>query len=122
MHSDSLKNKGVLITGAGRGIGKRLAIGFAAAGARVAIIGRHPERGADACEKLRARTSGGSIHFVRADASLPEDAVRAAEQAHGLLGCIDVLMCTTGPSEPPRLLHNIKIENIRLTVSSLMPR
>jgi 3-oxoacyl-[acyl-carrier protein] reductase len=36
----NLKEKCVLITGAGRGIGKRLAIGFAAAGARVALLAR----------------------------------------------------------------------------------
>ena len=36
----SVKDKGVLITGAGRGIGKRLAIGFAQHGARVALLAR----------------------------------------------------------------------------------
>src|SRR6476660_6473508 len=35
-----MKNKGVLITGAGRGIGKRLAMGFAAEGARVGLLAR----------------------------------------------------------------------------------
>jgi len=35
-----VKDKGVLITGAGRGIGKRLAIGFASRGARVGLLAR----------------------------------------------------------------------------------
>ena len=35
-----LKDQAVLITGAGRGIGKRLAIGFAAEGARVGLLAR----------------------------------------------------------------------------------
>ena len=39
MHN-SIKNRGVLITGAGRGIGKRLALGFAAAGAHVGLLAR----------------------------------------------------------------------------------
>ena len=38
MHT--LTNAGVLVTGAGRGIGKRLAIGFAAAGNRVGLLAR----------------------------------------------------------------------------------
>jgi NAD(P)-dependent dehydrogenase (short-subunit alcohol dehydrogenase family) len=37
---DTLTNAGVLITGAGRGIGKRLALGFATAGNRVALLAR----------------------------------------------------------------------------------
>ena len=36
----SIKGKTVLITGAGRGIGKRLALGFAQAGARVGLVSR----------------------------------------------------------------------------------
>jgi NAD(P)-dependent dehydrogenase (short-subunit alcohol dehydrogenase family) len=104
---------GIVVLGGSAGVGFETAARFAEAGARVVIIGRHSERGAAACEKLRERKSGAWVRFVKADASLPEDAVRAAEQAHGLLGSIDVLMCTTGPSEPPRLLHNIPIENIK---------
>ena len=38
MHN--IRNKSVLITGAGRGIGKRLALGFAEAGARVGMVSR----------------------------------------------------------------------------------
>jgi NAD(P)-dependent dehydrogenase (short-subunit alcohol dehydrogenase family) len=113
MAAKALSDCGIVVLGGSAGVGFETAARFAEAGARVVIIGRHSERGAAACEKLRERTSGAWVRFVKADASLPEDAVRAAEQAHGLLGSIDVLMCTTGPSEPPRLLHNIPIENIK---------
>jgi NAD(P)-dependent dehydrogenase (short-subunit alcohol dehydrogenase family) len=40
MADQSFHEKMVLVTGAGRGIGKRLALGFAAAGAHVALIAR----------------------------------------------------------------------------------
>jgi 2-hydroxycyclohexanecarboxyl-CoA dehydrogenase len=113
MAAKALSDCGVVVLGGTAGVGFETAARFAEEGARVVIIGRHAERGAIACEKLHERTPGGWVQFVKADALLPEDAARAAEQAHGLLGSIDVLMCTTGPSEPPRLLHNIPIENIR---------
>jgi NAD(P)-dependent dehydrogenase (short-subunit alcohol dehydrogenase family) len=38
--NSSIQNKTVLITGAGRGIGKRLAMGFAEAGAKVGLLSR----------------------------------------------------------------------------------
>ena len=118
MAANALSECGVIVLGGTAGVGFETAARFAEEGARVAIIGRHPERGAIACAKLRERASGGLVQFIKADASLPEDAIRAAELAHSLLGSIDVLMCTTGPSEPPRLLHNIPIENIRLLCKS----
>lgn len=112
MVAKALSDCGVVILGGTAGVGFETAARFAEEGARVVILGRHSERGAVACQKVCERTSGAWVRFVEADASLPDNAVRAAEQARDLLGSIDVLMCTTGPSEPPRLLHNIPIENI----------
>jgi 2-hydroxycyclohexanecarboxyl-CoA dehydrogenase len=120
MEAKALSDCGVIVLGGTAGVGFEAAARFAEAGARVAIIGRHLERGAIACARLRERASGGLVQFIRADASLPEDAVRAAEQARSLLGSIDVLMCTTGPSEPPRLLHNIRIEDIRVRLNEII--
>jgi 2-hydroxycyclohexanecarboxyl-CoA dehydrogenase len=120
MEAKALSDCGVVVLGGTAGVGFETAARFAEQGARVVIIGRHPERGAAASEKIRERASGARIHFVKADASLAEDAVRATKQAHVLLGSIDVLMCTTGPSEPPRLLHNIPIENIKLRIEEII--
>src|ERR1700716_143147 len=120
MEAKALSDCGVIVLGGAAGVGFEAAARFAEEGARVAVIGRQSERGAIACAKLRERAAGGLLQFIKADASLPDDAVRAAEQAHGLLGSIDVLMCTTGPSEPPRLLHNIRIEKIRLRLDEII--
>ncbi|HEX4273889.1 MAG TPA: SDR family NAD(P)-dependent oxidoreductase, partial [Bryobacteraceae bacterium] len=53
-----------LITGAGRGIGKRLAIGFAKAGMRVGLVGR--SQGELDVTKLEIEHAGGNAHRLRA--------------------------------------------------------
>ena len=63
MHS--VKNKGVLITGGSRGIGKRLALGFAAAGARVGILAR--SKAELDLAKLEIEHAGGAALRFRAD-------------------------------------------------------
>lgn len=61
----SFKTVPVLVTGAGRGIGKRLAIGFAAAGARVGLLARSKAE-LDLCH-LEIEHAGGSALRIRAD-------------------------------------------------------
>jgi 3-oxoacyl-[acyl-carrier protein] reductase len=56
---------GVVVTGAGRGIGKRLAMGFAKDRTKVGIIAR-TERELDAT-KLEIKQSGGEVFTARAD-------------------------------------------------------
>ena len=61
----SLKAVSVLVTGAGRGIGKRLAIGFATAGARVGLLARSKAE-LDLCH-LEIEHGGGNALRIRAD-------------------------------------------------------
>jgi 2-hydroxycyclohexanecarboxyl-CoA dehydrogenase len=103
---------GVAILGGTAGVGFEAAAQFAGTGARVVVLGRNDDRGAAAVAKLLARVPGGSIAFVRVDAADAQDAVRAENEARVLLGQIDVLMCTTGPSHPPELLHEIPIDEV----------
>jgi 2-hydroxycyclohexanecarboxyl-CoA dehydrogenase len=116
----ALADCGVIILGGTAGVGLETAARFAEEGARVVLLGRNPERGAPACEKIRDRSSSARVDFVKTDAMLPQDVVRAAKEAGDLLGSIDVLMCTTGPSEAPRLLHNIPIENIKQRLEEII--
>jgi NAD(P)-dependent dehydrogenase (short-subunit alcohol dehydrogenase family) len=57
--------EGAVITGAGRGIGKRLAMGFANAGIKVGLIAR-TERELDAT-RLEIKQSGGEVFAAKAD-------------------------------------------------------
>lgn len=102
----------VAILGGTAGVGLECAGQFAAADSRVVILGRNEARGAAACAAVEARAPGSDVRFVRVDACDPDDAVRAEAEARAMLGGIDVLVCTTGPSHPPELLRDIPIDQI----------
>jgi NAD(P)-dependent dehydrogenase (short-subunit alcohol dehydrogenase family) len=98
---DSFKDKGVLITGAGRGIGKRLALGFAAAGARVGLLARsQPEID---LAKLEIEHAGGAALAIRADVRDFERLCAAADRMRAVFGGVYVLVAAAaiqGPIAP----------------------
>jgi len=102
-----LGEAGVAILGGTAGVGLEAAAQFAEAGCRLVLFGRNPERGEAAAATCRARVPGASVTFVRVDATDEEAVVKAEAEARGVLGGIDVLVNTTGPSRPPALLHTI---------------
>src|ERR1700694_4395426 len=55
---DVLKGKRILVTGGGSGLGKEIALGFAAHGAHVFICGRRPEILEQAVGEIRTRSGG----------------------------------------------------------------
>src|ERR687890_499911 len=90
----SLKQKCVLITGAGRGIGKRLAIGFSTAGARVALLARSkPELD---LANLEIEHAGGTSLRLRADVRDYEQLAAAVDRMRSHYGRLDVLICAAG--------------------------
>ncbi len=93
-------DRGVLVTGASRGIGAAIARAFAARGDRVAV---HYGASAELAEKLVASLPGGEHLTVQADMT-DADAVRAAvDSAAERLGRLDVLVNNAGIFEahPP---------------------
>lgn len=85
-----LKGKGVIVTGASRGIGRAMADCFAREGANVSICAR----GAEALESARQdlATHGTSIHAAPCDVSDPDALATYVAQAHEALGTVQVLV------------------------------
>lgn len=94
----TLKGKAVLITGAGRGIGKRLALGFARAGAQVGLLARSQSELELA--KLEIEHSGGHALKLRADVRSFEQMCAAAERMRAVYGRLDGLVCAAAVQGP----------------------
>ncbi len=112
---ESLKGKNALITGAGKGIGRAIAIALAAEGVNVGLIAR---TAAD-LEQLADELSGLNIRISTAAADVSSiDAVNAAvAQIESELGFIDILINNAGISsfasfmdlEPARWEEIVKV-------------
>jgi 3-oxoacyl-[acyl-carrier protein] reductase len=91
----------VLVTGATKGIGKGIAAIFLNAGARVVIVGRDRDVGAQAAADLGA--SGGDVAYVCADVSVAADADRMVAETLDRFTGLDVLCANAGVFPDVRL-------------------
>ena len=103
-----LKEQGVLITGAGRGIGKRLAIGFASAGARVGLLARSPAE-LDLA-KLEIEHAGGVALRIRADVRDLEQMSAAVDRMQVVFGGTHILVAAAALQGPIGPFHECKMK------------
>ncbi len=91
----SFEDRTYLVTGGGSGIGKGVAAGLVAAGASVMIVGRNPDRLAEAVREIESlEASSGSIRYEPADITNEEEATHAVDavtawhgRLHGVVHC-----------------------------------
>ena len=84
----------VFVTGASRGIGRAIALVFARAGARVALVSRTVEQLQEVADEVRA--SGGKALVVPTDVAVASEVDRAVEHVVDKWGRLDVLINNAG--------------------------
>jgi meso-butanediol dehydrogenase/(S,S)-butanediol dehydrogenase/diacetyl reductase len=84
----------VAITGAGRGIGRGLALAFARHGARAVVVSDIDAAAAVVAEQVRA--AGAEAVAVHADVTRAADCAAMVDQAMRAWGRLDVMVCNAG--------------------------
>jgi enoyl-[acyl-carrier protein] reductase III len=88
---DRFAGKIALVTGSGRGIGKTIALRFAAEGADI-VINYFRNRESAEQTAVEIRNVGRRVHVVRADVGKPEDIERLVDEAVDIFGGLDILI------------------------------
>ena len=121
-----LQGQVAIITGAGRGIGRAIALAYASEGAKVALAARNE---ADLGESVAAVAEiGGEAIAVRTDVTSQMATQRLARRVVGEFGRIDVLVNNAGTSGPIGPLQDNNIDdwvdtiNVNLTGTFLVCR
>jgi short-subunit dehydrogenase len=105
-----LDNKGALVTGASRGLGKFIARALAAHGARLVLAARSAKELEEVAAEIRA--AGGKAAVVPADVSKLPDLEALVAAADEELGGIDILVNNAG-IETVGMFHELPIEEMR---------
>jgi NAD(P)-dependent dehydrogenase (short-subunit alcohol dehydrogenase family) len=117
-----LSGRVALVTGGSKGLGKAMALGFAEAGADVAISSRTEAELDKALSEIRADTHGRSMRVV-ADMTSRDDVQRLAGAVLKEMGRVDILVNNAG-SNVPQPIDEIKDEDwdrvLELNLSSIM--
>jgi ribitol 2-dehydrogenase len=87
-----LAGKVALITGASSGIGRALAHALAAEGAKLALVGRSPERLNEVASKLESVEA----LVLPADLSKPAEVTRVVEESLARFGHVDIVLANAG--------------------------
>ena len=94
-----LEEKVALVTGAGAGIGRAVALRLAREGASVVVADVDEDTGTDTVSEIRSR--GGRAAFVLADVASEVDVSGMVAFAEGEFGGLDVLVNNAGGVEEP---------------------
>jgi NADP-dependent 3-hydroxy acid dehydrogenase YdfG len=93
----NVAGKSALVTGASSGMGRAIALGLAAAGAKVAVVARREQRLNDLVQCIEA--SGGTAFAAPADVTDPTAAAETVDRTIAHFGRIDILVNAAGMSQ-----------------------
>lgn len=88
------KDKVVVVTGSGKGIGRGVALAYAEAGAHVIIAEIEPDL-ADQTQRL-IQAKGGQAVVILTDMSNPQDIIDLMKAVENQFGCLDILINNAG--------------------------
>ena len=111
----SLKGRTAIVTGAGNGIGRAIALAIAAAGARIIVSDVLTEDGERSAREIRE--SGGEAAFVRADVSQEDEVRSMVEGAAKTFGTIDILVNNAGVGGNPGRAHETEVSDFDHVIS-----
>lgn len=117
--SRTLKGKTAIVTGAGRGIGRAVALRLSAVGADVVIAARTVDQ-LDETRRMIEHGGAGRVLVVPSDVSNAEDVETLIERTRSLFGGIDILVNNAGTAPlgtidrmEPHLFDKIIATNVR---------
>ena len=110
-----LNDKVALVTGAGRGIGKAIALAYVREGAKMAICARTGSEVEQTTSEIRDR--GTSCLGLACDVSVEESVASLVEEVEGCFGRIDVLVNNAGVMTRPIPLAELEVKKWDYTMA-----
>ena len=110
-----LKDKIVVLTGAGRGVGRAIALALAQEGASLVLAARTKEQLRTVAEEVN--TLGAKAVAIPTDLSDPGQVQHLADETLRILGTVDVIINNAGWCPPLRLMKDTTLDDWNLAMN-----
>ena len=113
---DRLVGKRAVVTGAGQGVGRGIALALAKEGAAVVVAGRTLDKVERTAEEIR--TTGGKSLAVRCDVGVAADVDSLFGDTVPAVGGLDILVNNAQSVPPNRRLQDVPIDDVELALGT----